>query len=118
MSISPGSFPDAPLVSPASARDAAAAAAMPPLYVDLDGTLTYTDLLFESVLLLIKRNPLYIFLCVVWLLQGRGYMKAQIARRIRLDVALLPYNDELLAYLKQQHAAGRRLVLALSLIHI
>lgn len=113
MSISPGSFPDAPLVSPASARDAAAAAAaMPPLYVDLDGTLTYTDLLFESVLLLIKRNPLYIFLCVVWLLQGRGYMKAQIARRIRLDVALLPYNDELLAYLKQQHAAGRRLVLA------
>lgn len=112
MSISPGSFPDAPDVSPASARDAAAAAAMPPLYVDLDGTLTYTDLLFESVLLLIKRNPLYIFLCVAWLLQGRGYMKAQIARRIRLDVALLPYNDELLAYLKQQHAAGRRLVLA------
>ncbi len=115
MSISPGSFPDASHELPASARDSAAAAdahVMLPLYVDLDGTLTYTDLLFESVLLLIKRNPLYIFLCFVWLLQGRGYLKAQIARRIRLDVALLPYNDELLAYLKQQHAAGRRLILA------
>lgn len=112
MSISPSSLPDAPHVSPASARDAAAAAALPPLYVDLDGTLTYTDLLFESVLLLIKRNPLYLFLCVAWLLHGRGYLKAQIARRIRLDVALLPYNEEFLTYLREQHAAGRRLILA------
>jgi len=112
LSISPGSFPDASNESPASARDSAAAAAMLPLYVDLDGTLTYTDLLFESVLLLIKRNPLYVLLCVLWLMQGRGYLKAQIARRIRLDVALLPYNEEFLTYLRQQHASGRRLVLA------
>lgn len=85
---------------------------MLPLYVDLDGTLTYTDLLFESVLLLIKRNPFYLVLCLFWLLQGRGYLKAQIARRIQLDVTLLPYNVALLDYLRQQHAAGRRLVLA------
>ncbi|MNR82765.1 Decaprenyl-phosphate phosphoribosyltransferase [compost metagenome] len=122
MSISPSSFPDASPESPALVRDSAVAGATAkdtsttasslPLYVDLDGTLTYTDLLFESVLLLIKRNPLYIFLCVLWLLQGRGYLKAQIAERIELDVALLPYNAELLAYLQQQHAAGRRLILA------
>ena len=29
------------------------------LFVDLDGTLIRTDLLFESLLLLLRRNPLY-----------------------------------------------------------
>lgn len=90
----------------------APANAVLPLYVDLDGTLTYTDLLFESVLLLIKRNPLYLFLCFAWLLRGRGNLKFQIAKRVELDVSLLPYNEALLTYLKQQRAGGRRLVLA------
>jgi len=83
-----------------------------PVYVDLDGTLTYSDLLFESFLLLIKRNPFYLFACFVWLLRGRGYLKAQIAERITLDVSLLPYNETLLAWLHAQRDLGRRLVLA------
>ncbi len=115
MSVSPGSLSRSSFVAPDSVREdvsSALAHAALPLYVDLDGTLTYTDLLFESVLLLIKRNPLYLFLCFAWMLRGRGNLKAQIARRIALDVSLLPYNQELLAYLKQQRAAGRRLVLA------
>lgn len=113
MSVSPGSLPHPSLTSPDSVRDATnPSVAMLPLYVDLDGTLTYTDLLFESVLLLIKRNPLYLFLCCIWLLRGRGNLKAQIASRIELDVSLLPYNNELLAYLQHQHVAGRRLILA------
>ncbi|MEH6824278.1 MAG: UbiA family prenyltransferase [Motiliproteus sp.] len=82
------------------------------LYVDLDGTLTYTDLLFESALVLIKRNPLYLLLCLFWLRQGRARMKAEIANRIELDMSLLPYNETCLDYLRQQAAAGRRLVLA------
>jgi 4-hydroxybenzoate polyprenyltransferase/phosphoserine phosphatase len=85
---------------------------LPPLYVDLDGTLTYTDLLFESILLLIKQNPLYLFALLPWLMRGRGYLKAQIARRITLDAALLPYNLDMLAYLRQQRQSGRRLILA------
>jgi hypothetical protein len=32
-----------------------------PLCVDLDGTLISGDLLLESMLLLIKRNPLFLF---------------------------------------------------------
>lgn len=100
---------------PAHGRDDATSlpsTTMLPLYVDLDGTLSYTDLLFESLLLLIKRNPFYLFLCCFWLLRGRGNLKAQIASRIELDVSLLPYNDALLAYLQQQRNAGRRLILA------
>lgn len=83
-----------------------------PLYVDLDGTLIYSDLLFESFLLLIKRNAFYIFLCMWWLLRGRGYLKAQIAQRVTLDAALLPYNHALLDWLRRQRAGGRRLILA------
>ena len=36
-----------------------------PLAVDLDGTLVKTDLLVESLLILIKQNPLYAFLIPV-----------------------------------------------------
>lgn len=112
MSVSPGSLPSHAHERHEPVRDSPGAKTTLPLYVDLDGTLTYTDLLFESVLLLIKINPVYIFLCVLWLARGRGYLKAQIAKRIVLDVGLLPYNQHVLAYLQQQHAAGRRLILA------
>ena len=113
MSVSLGSLSRPSFSAPDSVReDMPSAPTALPIYVDLDGTLTYTDLLFESVLLLIKRNPLYLFLCLAWLLRGRGNLKAQIAKRVTLDVSMLPYNAALLAYLQQQRAAGRRLVLA------
>lgn len=83
-----------------------------PLYVDLDGTLTYSDLLFESFLLLVKRNPLYIFMCFVWLFRGPAHLKAELARRVELDVACLPYNESLVQFLRAEHEKGRRIVLA------
>jgi len=39
-------------------------------------------------------------------------MKEQIAQRVDLDAALLPYNGQFLKYLQEQHGLGRRLVLA------
>ena len=84
---------------------------LPPLYVDLDGTLIKSDLLLESFLELIKRNLLYIFLAPFWLLSGKAHLKAQIASRIELRVDLLPYNIELLAYLKRQQQLPRKIIL-------
>lgn len=114
MSVSHGSIPRPTFEPPGrdAAREQVSSANSLPLYVDLDGTLIYSDLLFESFLLLIKRNFFYIFLCVLWLLRGRACLKTQIAQRIDLDASLLPYNEELLAWLRQQRAGGRRLVLA------
>ena len=43
------------------------------LCVDLDGTLLDTDLLYESLLVLLARNPLYLFLLPFWLLQARPH---------------------------------------------
>ncbi|HZV98906.1 MAG TPA: UbiA family prenyltransferase [Methylophilaceae bacterium] len=82
-----------------------------PLCVDLDGTLIKTDLLLESFLVLIKRNPLYIFQCLLWLLHGKAYMKAEIAKRIKLDITLIPYNELITSYLYEEHQRGRKLYL-------
>ena len=83
-----------------------------PLCVDLDGTLIQTDLLLESVFVLLKINILYAFLLPIWLLKGKANLKYEIASRADVDVTLLPYNADFLDYLKQQKSAGRPLVLA------
>jgi len=95
-----------------SAKSPNPSEAIVPLVVDLDGTLAKTDLLVESLFALIKQNPFCIFIIPFWLLKGRAYFKQQISRRVDLDVSLLPYNRELLDYLKVQCDQGRRLVLA------
>jgi len=87
------------------------AGATVPLCVDLDGTLTHSDILIESFLVLIKKNPLYAFLCVAWILRGKGYLKAQIAARVAIDVSLLPYNARLVDFLRHERSSGRDLYL-------
>ncbi len=83
-----------------------------PLAVDLDGSLIRTDLLMEAVLGLLKRNPLLLFWLPFWLLRGRAHLKHRVAERVELDIAVLPYHPEFLAFLKAQHGDGRRLILA------
>lgn len=83
-----------------------------PLYVDLDGTLINSDLLLESLLRLLRRNPLYVLLLPLWLMKGKAHFKAQIAQRVEIDPTNLPYNEPFLEFLKAERACGRRLVLA------
>jgi phosphoserine phosphatase len=85
---------------------------MTPLAVDLDGTLVQTDLLMESTLRMIRRQPYAAPLLFMWLLRGRAYLKHQIAQRVDLDVSRLPYRKVLLEFLYEQHSNGRTLVLA------
>jgi len=80
-----------------------------PLCVDLDGTLIHSDTLLESALLLLKRNPFCVFLFAVWLLRGKATLKAQIASRVTLNPAALPYNKELVSWLEAEHKSGRSL---------
>lgn len=87
-------------------------AAAPPLVVDLDGTLTATDTLVESAIRLVKQTPLNLLRLPLWLLQGRAALKDAIAERVTLAVDTLPWRDELLAWLREEKSAGRRLVLA------
>lgn len=82
------------------------------LVVDLDGTLIATDLLWESTFQLLKVNMLYLFLLPLWALKGKGHLKHQISLRVAIDPAILPYHGEFVAYLREEHHKGRRLVLA------
>ncbi|MDB6020457.1 MAG: UbiA prenyltransferase [Pedosphaera sp.] len=83
-----------------------------PLCVDLDGTLIKTDVLWESMVLLLKRNPLYLLALPFWLLRGRAVLKKEIAARTELNPANLPYHQPFLEYLRAERRAGRRLILA------
>ena len=101
-----------PLDSTASKEAASSAPVSFPLVVDLDGTLVRTDTLHESLLLLLKQNPLFFLLLPFWLLRGKAHLKAQVARRVQLDPAHLPYCAELVELLHHEKQRGRPLVLA------
>ncbi len=83
-----------------------------PIYVDLDGTLIASDMLWETLCGLICHNPLILFALPFWLRQGRARFKHEVARRVTIDPALLPYRPEVLHYLEAEHVRGRRVVLA------
>ncbi|WP_332745725.1 UbiA family prenyltransferase [Hydrogenophaga sp.] len=83
-----------------------------PLYVDLDGTLTPSDTLYESVMLFIRRNPLNLLRLFMWLLLGKAGFKLRLANTVRPDPARLPYHERFVQYLREERARGRSLVLA------
>lgn len=83
-----------------------------PLVVDMDGTLIRTDMTWESFVRLLRRNPLLVLVSALWLLRGRAFYKQQLAARVQVDAATLPYHEKFLAWLKEQKRAGRKLILA------
>lgn len=80
----------------------------PALAVDLDGTLLRSDLLLESTLALLSHRPWLLFMFPLWLLRGKANLKRQIASRVELDVASLPWDERVLQLVRQ--AAGHRQV--------
>lgn len=88
-----------------------------PLVVDLDGTLIYSDVLYEVLLVLLRTKPLYLLLLPLWVLGGKAHFKDRIAAHCDLDPADLPYNPDLLAWLEDQRRQGRPLVLATATHH-
>ncbi len=106
--------PPASLLPPPSreaAETSAPVSGLPPLCVDLDGTLLKTDTLGETAIAQLKAHPGKLLLFPFWLLQGRAWLKQKLAEGVALDCASLPYTPDLLAYLREQHAAGRELIL-------
>ena len=83
-----------------------------PLVVDLDGTLIRTDLMWESLSRLLRRNPLAIFQILFWWTRGRARLKQKLAERIQIDPATLPYHEKFLAWLRAEKLSGRKIILA------
>lgn len=82
-----------------------------PICVDLDGSLVATDTLWESIFLLLRKNPLFLFILPWWVLRGKVYFKQKIAQYTTLDAATLPYRETVLNFLRQQREYGRKLIL-------
>ena len=89
----------------------APATALRPLCVDLDGTLVKSDTLVDSLLVLARTHPAWLFALPGRLLHGKAAFKEFVTSHVSLDVAHLPYNRALLQFLHEERARGRALYL-------
>ena len=76
-----------------------------PLCVDLDGTLIRSDSLHESFIKALKVEPIKAITSLGLLFKGKSLFKNAIAKLVDLDVENLPYNPEVLDYIKEQRAS-------------
>lgn len=83
-----------------------------PLVVDLDGTLIRSDLLIETFFDEVGRRPAAILGLLPSLFAGRAAFKHRLAEAAVLDVTTLPYDETVLALIRQARADGRRVYLA------
>jgi 4-hydroxybenzoate polyprenyltransferase len=85
--------------------------AKPPLCVDLDGTLVRADTLLEQVLVLLLSAPWRVFKLLRWVFSGKAHFKSQVGCYAALDPSLLPYDERVLGFLRQEKNRGRMIVL-------
>lgn len=83
-----------------------------PLIIDLDGTLINSDLLFESTLSFIIKNPINAFKVVKYLFSGKANLKYKIAQNIKINPKYLPYNTKVIDLIKKEKAKSRKIILA------
>jgi 4-hydroxybenzoate polyprenyltransferase len=83
-----------------------------PLCVDLDGTLSKTDLLLETIVAAIKIHWFHLFLIPAWFFSGKAAAKSKLATIGSIDPSTIPYNDNLVEYLRRERERGRKIVLA------
>ncbi len=98
--------------SAARVEDAVAGDASLPLVLDLDRSLIRCDVLHETALAFLRRNPLGVFSMMRWLVQGRAVLKRKLAEAVTVDVDTLPVNEALADYAADEKANGRTVVLA------
>lgn len=83
-----------------------------PLVVDLDGAVLRSDILAEAVLRYMTNGMRAVFQLPLWLLKGKVVLKQELARRVSLDVGVLPYNEEVIAFVRDAKKENRPVVLA------
>lgn len=99
-----------PLAADAAAREAAAAE--PPLIVELDGVLLKSNAAVETFFSLLGAQPLAALAALATLPHGKAAFKARLAAETMPDLAHLPWNQDLLPLLSSERARGRRIYLA------
>lgn len=83
-----------------------------PLVVDLDGTLIRTDLLSEAASAFVSRSPWKAASLAVWLRRGKLELKRELAARHLLEAATLPFNEDVLTFVRAEQQRGRPIIMA------
>jgi len=71
-----------------------------------------SDMLVETLSLVMARSPLAALAALAEIRHGRAAMKQALASRADLNVAGLPWNDQLIDLITAERARGRRVYLA------
>ena len=85
---------------------------VPSLVVDLDSTLVKTDLLYEQLLLLVKKRPLFAFFLPFWTLRGKLFLKKKLSDYTAIDIETLPYRTDVLKMIYGARTQGAQVILA------
>ena len=83
-----------------------------PLVVDLDGTAIVTDLLYESILALVRFRPWCCLWLPWWLFRGKAAFKRKLAEVIVPDFSSIPVNKPFLDWVAAEKSKGRLVVLS------
>jgi len=67
--------------------------------------------LLESILTLLRESPAQLISLLAWLFRGRAYLKAALAERVTVDPASLPYNEDVVNFVRAEFEKGREVVL-------
>lgn len=87
------------------------------LVVDLDGTLIRTDMLYETFWAALSRHRLNSVAVLRSLIKGRAALKRTLEGLGSLDVAALPYNENVLDYVQRWRDQGGRTALVSATDH-
>ncbi|MAI78398.1 MAG: hypothetical protein CL917_05640 [Deltaproteobacteria bacterium] len=82
------------------------------LFVDLDGTLLNSDLLWEAMAELLRSSPIRLLLVPFWLLSGRASFKQRMTECVQISPESLPFRESVLERIKLAHLQGRSVILA------
>ncbi|MFU0504428.1 UbiA family prenyltransferase [Pseudaminobacter sp. NGMCC 1.201702] len=83
-----------------------------PLVVDLDGTLVKSDLLIETAFSELGQRPHSLFDMARALCSGKAALKHRLSEPRDFDPAVLPYDGEVLEYIKKARCEGRPVYIA------
>jgi 4-hydroxybenzoate polyprenyltransferase/phosphoserine phosphatase len=81
------------------------------LVVDLDGTLLKSDMLHESFWNVFAQRASTPVKSVTQLLAGKAALKSYLASEAAIDIASLPYDDEVINYINEHRAKGGKVAL-------
>lgn len=85
---------------------------LPPLCVDLDGTLIKEDVTQLLLRRYLKKNPFGFLKIFIWFLKGRAFLKKELSEKAVLDVSKLTYEPMVVELIKDAKKEGRLVVLA------